>query len=60
MTVWDRMLGHNDIASMLDKMNTMYGHNAPLNGIVQYQLLISKTRTQDFIRKVVWLNLVLH
>ena len=38
---------HKDIAQILERMNTKYGHDAPLNGIVQYQLLISKTRTQD-------------
>ena len=43
----DRMLNHKEIAEILERMNTKYGHDAPLNGIVQYQLLISKTRTQD-------------
>ena len=59
MTVWDRMLSHKDIADLLDRMNTLFGHNAPLNGVVQYQLLISKTRAQDFVKKVVW-NLILY
>lgn len=47
MTVWDRMLANREIAMLLEDMDKRCGHDAPLNGIVQYQLLISKTRTQD-------------
>lgn len=47
MTVWDRLLASRELASILEDMDRRYGHDAPLNGIVQYQLLISKTRTQD-------------
>lgn len=47
LTVWQRMLTCRQISSILEDMDCRYGHDAPLNGIVQYQLLISKTRTQD-------------
>lgn len=49
MTVWSRMLSCKEIADVLHCMDRTYGHDAPLNGIVQYQLMISKTRTQDLL-----------
>ncbi|CAK9003484.1 Uncharacterized protein SCF082_LOCUS7759, partial [Durusdinium trenchii] len=49
MTVWSRMLSCKEIADVLHCMDRTYGHDAPLNGIVQYQLMISKTRTQEML-----------
>ena len=46
LTIWNRMLTCPELTSLLLKMDKAYGHDAPLNGVVQYQLLISKTRTQ--------------
>ena len=48
MTVWDRMIKIPSVAALLLKMDHVYGHDAPLNGIVAMQGLVSKTRTEDW------------
>lgn len=53
MTVWSRILANPDMCEVLERLDREYGHDAPLNGIVQYQMLISKTRTPDREREII-------
>ena len=48
LTVWDRMIKVPSVAALMLKMDHDYGHDAPLNGIVAMQGLVSKTRTEDW------------